>query len=110
MGIERALLALEAAGGKAAFEPDAFVVHSGETAELEGWKIAERLRDAGLKVVLGSGGSFKSQLKKADASGARFAVILGDDEVSARKVTVKPLRGEGEQRTVSVPEAIEQIR
>ncbi len=110
MGIERALLALEAAGGKAAFEPDAFVVHSGETAELEAWKAAERLRDAGLKVVLGSGGSFKSQMKKADASGARFAVILGDDEVSARKVTVKPLRGEGEQRTCTLPEAIEQIR
>jgi histidyl-tRNA synthetase len=110
MGIERALLALEAAGGTAAFEPDAFVVHSGETAELEAWKAAERLRDAGLKVVLGSGGSFKSQMKKADASGARFAVILGDDEVSARKVTVKPLRGEGEQRTFTLPEAIAQIR
>ncbi len=110
MGIERALLALEAAGGNAAFEPDAFVVHSGETAQLEAWKAAERLRDAGLKILLGQGGSFKSQMKKADASGARFAVILGDDEVSARKVTVKPLRGEGEQRTLTVPEAIEQIR
>ncbi len=110
MGIERALLALEAAGGTAGFEPDAFVVHSGETAELEAWKVAERLRDAGLKVVLGQGGSFKSQMKKADANGARFAVILGDDEAAARKVTVKPLRGEGEQRTVALPEAIEQIR
>jgi histidyl-tRNA synthetase len=110
MGIERALLAFEAAGGKAAFEPDAFVVHSGETAQVEAWKVAERARDAGLKVVLGNGGSFKSQMKKADASGARFALIVGDDEVSARKVTVKPLRGEGEQRTVTLPEAIEQIR
>jgi histidyl-tRNA synthetase len=110
MGIERALLAFEAASGKAAFEPDAFVVHSGETAELHAWKVAESARDAGLKVVLGSGGSFKSQMKKADASGARFAVILGDDEVSARTVTVKPLRGKGEQRTVTLSEAIEQIR
>jgi len=110
MGIERALLAFEAAGGKAAFEPDVFVVHAGEMAEIEAWKAAERLRDSGLAVVMGPGGSFKSQMKKADASGARFAMILGDDEVSARRVTVKPLRGEGEQRTLSVPEAIEQIR
>ena len=110
MGIERALLALEAAGGTAAFQPDVFVVHAGEMAEIEAWKAAEKLRDSGLAVVLGQGGSFKSQMKKADASGARFAVILGDDEVSARKVTVKPLRGEGEQRTLTVPEAIEQIR
>ena len=110
MGIERALLALEAAGGKADFAPDIFVVHAGEAAEMEAWSAAERLRDGGLAVVMGQGGSFKSQMKKADASGARFAVILGDDEVSARKVTVKPLRGEGEQRTVTLPEAIEQIR
>ena len=110
MGLERVLLAMQAAGVEAAFEPDVFVVHAGEAAELEAWKAAERLRDSGLAVVMGQGGSFKSQMKKADASGARFAVILGDDEVSARKVTVKPLRGEGEQRTLSVPEAIEQIR
>jgi histidyl-tRNA synthetase len=110
MGIERALLALEAAGGKAAFEPDIFMVHAGEAAEMEAWSAAERLRDSGLAVVMGQGGSFKSQMKKADASGARFALIVGDDEVSARKVTVKPLRGEGEQRTVTLPEAIEQIR
>jgi histidyl-tRNA synthetase len=110
MGIERVLLALQAAGIEAAFEPDVFVVHAGEAAELEAWKAAENLRDAGLAVVLGQGGSFKSQMKKADASGARFAVILGEDEASARKVTVKPLRGEGEQRMLTVPEAIEQIR
>ena len=110
MGIERVLLALQAAGVEAPSGPDVFVVHAGEAAEVAAWKASERLRDAGLAVVLGQGGSFKSQMKKADASGARFAVILGDDEVSAQKVTVKPLRGEGEQRTLTVPEAIEQIR
>jgi histidyl-tRNA synthetase len=110
MGIERALLALEAAGGKAGFEPDAFVVHSGETAELEAWKISERMRNEGLSVVLGPGGSFKSQMKKADASGARYAVILGDDEVAARKVTLKPLRGEGEQQALPIDAAIDQMR
>jgi histidyl-tRNA synthetase len=110
MGIERALLALEAAGGKAAFEPDAFVVHSGETAELEAWKISERLRDAGLKAVLGPGGSFKSQMKKADASGARYAIIVGDDEVAAKKVTLKPLRGAGGQESLPIDAAIDQMR
>jgi histidyl-tRNA synthetase len=110
MGIERALLALEAAGVKAGFEPDAFVVHSGETAELEAWKISERLRDAGLKAVLGPGGSFKSQMKKADASGARYAIIVGDDEVAAKKVTLKPLRGAGDQKSLPIDAAIAQMR
>jgi histidyl-tRNA synthetase len=52
------------------------------------------MRDAGLAVVLGAGGSFKSQMKKADASGARFAVILGDAEVQSGQVSLKPLRSE----------------
>jgi histidyl-tRNA synthetase len=68
------------------------------------------MRDAGLKVALGSGGSFKSQMKKADASGAKYAVILGDDEVAARNVTLKPLRGDAEQRLLGVDAAIDQMR
>jgi histidyl-tRNA synthetase len=107
MGIERALLALKAAGVAAAYEPDAFVVHAGEAAELEAWKVSERLRDSGVSVVLGQGGSFKSQMKKADASGARYAVIIGEDEVAASKVTLKALRGAGEQKTVDLPAAIQ---
>ncbi len=109
MGIERALLAFEAAGGKAAFEPDAFIVHAGEQAQLVAWKLAEQLRDHGKSVVMGPGGSFKSQMKKADASGARYAFIVGDDEVSAQKVTLKPLRGGGEQKTLGLGEALAQI-
>jgi histidyl-tRNA synthetase len=110
MGIERVLLALQAADGQAAFEPDVFVVHAGEAAEIEAWKASEKLRDAGLSVILGAGGSFKSQMKKADASGARYAVILGEDEVSAAKLTVKSLRGAGEQKMLALREAIEHIR
>ena len=110
MGIERVLLALQAAKVTAAFEPDAFVVHAGEAAELQAWKVSERLRDAGLAVVLGAGGSFKSQMKKADASGARYAVILGDAEVQSDKVSIKPLRRDGVQQTLPLAEAIEQIR
>jgi histidyl-tRNA synthetase len=110
MGIERALLVLQASNVTAAAAPDAFVVHAGEAAELEAWRVSERLRDAGLNVVLGAGGSFKSQMKKADASGARYAVILGESEVESRQVSIKPLRREGEQRTLPLAEAIEHIR
>ena len=106
MGIERVVLAMLAA--KAAAQPrlDAFVVHAGEAAEVAAWRAAERLRDSGLAVLLGPGGSFKSQMKKADASGARYAVIVGDDEAAAGTLTVKPLRG-GEQKTVDVETAIQ---
>ena len=110
IGVERVLLAMQAAGVAPEHRPDAFVAHAGEGALEAAWEISERLRDAGLSVVLGPGGSFKSQMKKADASGARYAVILGDSEVAARKVTVKPLRDGGEQKTLSVDDAIEQLR
>jgi histidyl-tRNA synthetase len=98
-----------ASGVSAAPDVDVFVVHSGEAAELAAWKLAEHWRDSGRKVVLGNGGSFKSQMKKADASGARFAVIIGDDEVNAERVTLKPLRGGGEQRTLAPGEALLEV-
>ena len=61
-------------------------------------RVAETLRDAGASVVLhAGGGSFKSQMKKADASGARLALIVGDDEAAAGSVAIKPLREGGEQ-------------
>jgi histidyl-tRNA synthetase len=106
MGIERVVLAMQAAKAVAAPRLDAFVVHAGEAAEVAAWRAAERLRDSGLAVLLGPGGSFKSQMKKADASGARYAVIVGDDEAAAGTLTVKPLRG-GEQKTVDVETAIQ---
>ena len=45
-------------------------------------------------------------MKKADASGARFAVIIGEDEVAARAVTLKPLRGGGEQKRLAPAEVL----
>ena len=110
MGIERALLVLQASSVAAAYSPHAFVAHSGDSAARLAWSVSEKLRDAGLSVVLGPGGSFKSQMKKADASGARYAVILGDSEVQEKKVTLKPLRENGEQKTLALEEAIAHIR
>ncbi|HXS54210.1 MAG TPA: histidine--tRNA ligase [Usitatibacter sp.] len=110
MGIDRVLLAMQAAGIGAEPQVDVFVVHSGESAQLAAWKLAEDWRDSGRNVVLGAGGSFKSQMKKADASGARYAVIIGDDEVASRRVTLKPLRGGGEQRTLDPAEALSEVR
>ena len=84
--------------------PDVYLVLAGTAAEAVGPGLAERLRDAGrgLRVEANcGGGSFKSQLKRADRSGARYAVIVGDDEAARRVAAVKPLRGEGEQREVA---------
>ena len=66
-------------------------------------RAAESLRDAGHAVVLNAGGgSFKAQMKRADVSGARYAILIGDDEAAAASATVKPLRGGGEQFAVPV--------
>lgn len=98
MGVERILellkeekLVPEAEG------TDVYVVHQGEAAAEQAFIIAERLRDTGLDVILhcsadGASASFKSQMKRADASGAAFAVILGEDELAQGTAGVKPLR------------------
>jgi len=109
LGIERVILAMQAAKLTASFEPDAFVAHAGEAAARAAWQVSEKLRDAGLAVVLGPGGSFKSQMKKADASGARYAVILGDEEVSSGTLTLKPLRGAGAQEALGLQAAIARL-
>ena len=95
MGVERVLALMRAAGDAPdASTCDVYVVHQGVTAEAAAVQAAERLRDAGLDVVLHcGGGSFKSQFKRADASGAFVAVVLGEDEVARGEATVKWLRG-----------------
>ncbi len=102
IGVERMVLLLHAQGGVHAAVPDAYVVHAGERAAKFARRIAETLRDHGASVVLhAGGGSFKSQMKKADASGAHLALIVGDDEAAAQTVAIKTLRNGGDQ--VSVP-------
>ena len=103
-GIERVILAMQAAGAKADAVPDVFVVHAGEVALEPAWRVAEALRER-FSVVLGPGGSIKSQMKRADASGAPFAVIIGDDEARANHVTVKSMRS-GDQQTTDLASAI----
>jgi histidyl-tRNA synthetase len=85
---------------------DVYVVHQGDTAREQAFIIAERLRDTGLDVILhcsadGQTASFKSQMKRADASGAAFAVILGEDEIAGGTVGVKPLRNAGQDGSKS---------
>lgn len=107
MGVERLVLLLEtldllpAELNRAA---DVYVCAFGEAAELAALTLTERLRDElpGLRLLLNSGGgSFKSQFKKADKSGARYALILGDDELAGRVVGCKPLRDDSEQQSVA---------
>lgn len=112
MGIERILALMNETGVKIV-QPvsDAYVVYQGEIAAKFCWNVAESLRDNGLKVILHcGGGNFKSQMKKADASGARFAIIIGDDEAKENEVSIKPLREAAEQIRVSLIEAAELLK
>jgi histidyl-tRNA synthetase len=104
MGIERMILLLRESGANGAGAPLAYLVHAGTAAAPLARRVAEMLRDAGIGVVLNAGGgSFKSQMKKADASGARFALVVGDDEAASGTVGVKALREAGEQ--IALPAA-----
>ena len=102
IGTERVLMLMQDAGRIASDAPDAYVVHVGDRATRLAMSVAENLRDAGLAIVVhAGGGNFGSQMRRADASGARFALIVGDDEAAANVVAVKPLRDPGEQVALS---------
>ena len=94
IGVERLIELLreqgEAAAGAAC---SVYVVHQGAAASRLAFRSAERLRDAGLDVILHcGGGSFKSQFKRADASGATLAVVIGDQEAERDEAAIKWLR------------------
>jgi histidyl-tRNA synthetase len=115
MGIERLILMLETLNlmPEEQAQADIFIVSVGEKADIEALKIAEQLRDAlpSAKVLINcGGGSFKSQFKKADKSGASVAVVLGEDELQGAEAAVKPLRaGQGEQQLVALSELVNTI-
>jgi histidyl-tRNA synthetase len=74
-----------------------YFVHQGDAAQRRAALLAESLRDAGISILVHAGsGSFKSQFKRADASGAQIAVILGGDELASGLASVKMLRLEGQ--------------
>ena len=110
MGIERLVELMKLAGEPAAPALcDVYMVHQGEAAQVQAFILAERIRDAGLDVVLhcataAGAGSFKSQMKKADGSGAAFAVIIGEDEVANEMAAIKALReADADQQQAAVP-------
>ena len=106
MGIERLVAILEEEGLAAGLGTiDCFMVLMGDKAVAEGFKIAEQLREnlPALKIMLNcGGGSFKSQFKKADKSGARYALILGEDELERGVISLKPLRDQADQQELSL--------
>jgi histidyl-tRNA synthetase len=108
LGIERLLLLLEAVGLQApASAPDAYAVVPDLAALPLVMPVLEQLRAAGLQVLLnGGGGSMKNQFKRADASGARFALVFGAAELAAGQVALKPLRdAAAEQRNRALADA-----
>ena len=107
MGIERLLLLIQEHGVLPMVKgPDVYLVQQGEGAPLAALQLAKTLRSGGYSVLQHCGdASFKSQMKKADASGARFAVIIGENEMAQALAVVKPLRG-GEQQTVAQQEIV----
>jgi histidyl-tRNA synthetase len=103
MGNERLIALMRDAGrARPANPPHAYVVYQGEGTLEYALDLAEELRRLGHRIVQHAGeGGFKSQMRKADASGARYALIVGEDELRAGEVSVKPLRESGEQRRVA---------
>lgn len=110
MGVERLVSLLEAEHvPEELYRPHAYLVQVGEAAQRQGLLLAEKLRDAlpllRLEAHCG-GGSFKSQFKKADKSGAPLALILGDEEVANGTLGIKFLREDAEQKLLTQDEAI----
>ncbi len=108
MGIERFVALFEACGGAApGMAPDVYIAALGEGAQARAFAVAEALRDevGGLRVEVNlGGGSFKSQMKRADKSGATHALVLGEQELSEGRIGLKPLRSEEEQESIVLDE------
>lgn len=105
MGVERLVALLEEAGIEPEAQIDAYLVLMGDEPQRQGLLLAEQLRDQlpGLRLLTHcGGGGFKSQFKKADRSGARYALILGEDELAKGVVGIKNLREQSEQQEVAL--------
>jgi histidyl-tRNA synthetase len=102
IGMERLVEMLGQQGdGSRKVAPDAYMVMLGGDAEKQGLILGESLRDVGLRVECNcGGGGLKTQLKRADRSGARFALLLGEEEIRNQTVAVKDLRNSESQTLV----------
>ena len=116
MGMERVLELMKVSGSLPEAAPgcDIFVLHQGGETLTAAMIIAERLRSAGIDTILFcppdcQSASFKSQMKKADASGAAYAVIIGPDELAKDEAQIKDLRGTGEQQSVALDKVLDAV-
>ncbi len=104
IGLERLILLMKTVGDVPMASTDIYVVTADTEAQRHALPRIEALRrefpDSTIQMNLG-GGSFKSQFKRADRSGARFALVYGESELADNCVTLKPMRGEGEQVTLA---------
>jgi histidyl-tRNA synthetase len=114
LGLERVVEVLQAEGvASAEASADAHLVAAGEAERRYGFKVAERLRDQlpGLRLSIGGpAAGFKAQLRRADKSGARYALIVGEAEVAAERISVKPLREDRPQQLVTLEECVAMLR
>jgi histidyl-tRNA synthetase len=114
MGMERIVALLEehgAAGGMG--DPHLYFVHAGEGTEHHALLLSERLRDAlpWLRLLMHcGGGGLKAQFKKADRSGAAWALVLGEAELARGVVALKPLRGDGTQEEIALADLAGRLR
>jgi histidyl-tRNA synthetase len=108
MGIERFVALFEACGGEAPTRhADVYVAAVGAGTQERAFALAEELRDKveGIRIEMNlGGGSFKSQMKRADKSNAAYALILGEEELKEGRIGLKPLRSKEEQESVAFDE------
>lgn len=114
MGVERLVLLLEelnAFSESLDVVADVYLVAAGEGTQMKAFELARYIRqNSSARVVQNMGqGSFKSQMKKADKSGAKYAVILGSNEVESGTVLLKPLQSKEEQKSIPESELLKYI-
>ncbi len=113
MGIERFVALYEVCGGQAPVsKADVYIAALGDGTLERAFALAEELRDSisGIQVEMNlGGGSFKSQMKRADKSGAEFALILGEQELADACVGIKPMRSTEEQSSVALDDLAETL-
>jgi len=115
MGVERMILLLQEmqqVPDNLSQQVDVYLAHIGDAASMRAMQLAEQLRSdiSGLRLLWHcGGGSLKNQMKKADRSGAKLVLILGEDELNQGLIQLKPLQGQGQQQTVAIDQLSAQV-